>query len=76
MELCHDLGLAAEEVALPLDALAGADEAFLTSTVREVQPIAHVDGAAVPAVGPASPGPITVRLAAAFADLVARTSDP
>jgi branched-chain amino acid aminotransferase len=57
---------------LPLDALAGADEAFLTSTTREVQPIRAVDGRALPA----APGPRTTVAADAFVDLVRRTIDP
>jgi branched-chain amino acid aminotransferase len=35
-----------------LDDLAGADEAFLTSTVREVQPVAAIDAAELPVDGP------------------------
>ena len=57
---------------MPVDALRHADEAFLSSTTREVQPIATVDGVALPR----SPGPITTRLAAAFTDLTARDLDP
>ncbi|MET0421155.1 MAG: aminotransferase class IV [Acidimicrobiia bacterium] len=72
LELCAALGLEHHEHATPIDALRTADEAFLTSTVREVQPIAHVDGRALPS----APGPIAARLAAAFDDLVARTKDP
>jgi branched-chain amino acid aminotransferase len=72
VELCAELELAIEEIALPHDALANADEAFLTSTTREVQPIAAVDGNALPA----APGPVTERLAAAFTDLIARSPDP
>lgn len=52
----------AREVALPLDALAAADEAFLTSTTRGVQPIASVDGAALAAC----PGPRTQAAAQAL----------
>jgi len=52
--------------------LRAADEAFLSSTTREVQPIAHVDGVAMPA----APGPVTARLAEAFRDLVAHNLDP
>jgi branched-chain amino acid aminotransferase len=52
--------------------LATADEAFLTSSTREVQPISGVDGATLPA----APGPIAERLAVAFTDLVARDPDP
>ena len=47
---------------MPIDASADADEAFLTSTVREVQTITHVDGDALPD----APGPITTRLAKDF----------
>ena len=48
LELCGELGLACAEQPLPMVALAQADEAFLTSTVREVQPITAVDGRALP----------------------------
>jgi branched-chain amino acid aminotransferase len=70
--LVLELGVPVDETALPLSALREADEAFLTSTTREVQPIAAVDDRALPAV----PGPVTTRLAAAFTDLVARDLDP
>lgn len=57
---------------LPLGALAGADEAFLTSTTREVQAIGTVDGVALPVV----PGPLTLSAADAFGALVAESLDP
>ncbi|HEX5585705.1 MAG TPA: aminotransferase class IV [Acidimicrobiia bacterium] len=76
LELCPALGIAVEEVTLPVDALRHADEAFLTSTVREVQPIAHVDGVALPSTSPGAPGGVTARLAEAFTALVARDLDP
>ena len=44
LELCAELAIPADECPLPIGALARADEAFLTSTVREVQPIGAVDG--------------------------------
>lgn len=72
LELGRDLGLDPVEGAVALGALATADEAFLTSTTREVQAIARVDGVALPT----APGPVTSRLAAAFTDLVARNVDP
>jgi branched-chain amino acid aminotransferase len=50
------------EQVLPLDALTGAEEAFLTSTTRGVHPIATVDGRALAAC----PGPRTVAAAAAL----------
>ena len=60
------------EEQLPVRALAHADEAFLTSSTREVQPIASVDGQQLPLV----PGPLTKGAAAAFAALVERDLDP
>ena len=72
VELARDLGVACAETALPLAALARADEAFLSSTTREVQAIAHVDGTPLPA----APGPVTERVARSFSELVARHMDP
>jgi branched-chain amino acid aminotransferase len=72
LELGQELGIDCREVAMPVDALADCDEAFLTSTVREVQVITHVDGRALPNAA----GPITTRLAEAFSALVARNLDP
>ena len=57
---------------VPLSALADADEAFLSSTTREVQPIRAVDGRSLREV----PGPLTVRAADAFNSLVSRDLDP
>ena len=57
---------------MPIDALTDADEAFLTSTVREVQTITEVDGNALPN----APGPVTTRLAKEFKALVDRDLDP
>jgi branched-chain amino acid aminotransferase len=61
-----------DEEDVPVGALAEADEAFLTSSTREVQSIRAVDGVALPAV----PGPLTAAAAAAFKDLVAKDLDP
>ncbi|MGZ6977536.1 MAG: aminotransferase class IV [Acidimicrobiia bacterium] len=72
LELAGSMGIPVEEAALPLDALHRADEAFLSSTTREVQAIARVDGQKLPA----APGPMTVRLADAFTELVGRDLDP
>ncbi|GAC1542937.1 MAG: aminodeoxychorismate lyase [Acidimicrobiales bacterium] len=70
-ELVLETGLATESE-LPIDALRSADEAFLTSSTRDVQPIASVDSAPLPA----APGPATTEVARAFADLVAASTDP
>jgi branched-chain amino acid aminotransferase len=72
LEACGPLGIEAVETDVVIGALARADEAFLSSTTREVQAIAHVDGVALPV----APGPITSRLASAFRELVASTPDP
>ncbi|MEP6622803.1 MAG: aminotransferase class IV [Acidimicrobiia bacterium] len=72
IEVAAGLGIEIVEAALPLGALAEADEAFLSSTTREVQAIATVDGRALPV----APGPVTTRLADAFRALVARDIDP
>ena len=63
----------AVEEDLPAAALASADEAFLASTTREVQPVRAVDGVALSS---GVPGPLTAAAAAAFAELVARDLDP
>lgn len=62
----------AVEEDVPVGALAEAEEAFLTSTTREVQPVRAVDGAVLPV----APGPVTAAAADAFAALVARNLDP
>jgi branched-chain amino acid aminotransferase len=72
LEVCAALEIPAEEVDLPIGALAAADEAFLSSTTREVQPIAHVDDTALPEC----PGPVSTRLRAAFTGLIAANPDP
>ena len=72
LELSTQMGIPTEEHDVPVGALAQSDEAFLSSTTREVQPIAAVDGTRLRSVG----GPVSERLAAAFRDLVARDLDP
>lgn len=68
IECCVAEGIPCEETAIPMDALRDADEAFLTSSTREVQGIHAVDGTPLPA----APGPLTLRLRDAFRDLVGR----
>jgi branched-chain amino acid aminotransferase len=71
LELCAELGLAHEEVTMPVDVLARAGEVFLTSTTREVQAVTQVDGRALPGTSG-----VTTCLAEAFTALVARNLDP
>jgi branched-chain amino acid aminotransferase len=68
LELCADC----DERDVPVTALADAQEAFLSSTTREVQAIRLVDGRPLPA----APGPVARELAGAFRDLVTRDLDP
>jgi len=70
-ELLLELGGVVEEDT-PVAALAGAEEAFLTSSTREVQPIRAIDDRVLPA----APGPLTLDAASAYAELVARDLDP
>jgi branched-chain amino acid aminotransferase len=61
-----------EEVDVPLSEFTEADEAFLTSTTRDVQPIRAVDGH----VFPAAPGPVTRKAIEVFAERGAADLDP
>ena len=62
-EVGRDAGLEVREQVLRDDDLFGADEAFLTSTTREVLPIVVVDERKI---GDGTPGPITGKLLEAF----------
>lgn len=61
-----------EETDVPLEEFASAEEAFLTSTTRDVQPIRAVDGTILPA----APGPITRKAIEVFAERGAADLDP
>jgi branched-chain amino acid aminotransferase len=65
IELARSRGLVVEERPLRPADLAGADEAFISSSLRSVLPVTRVDGASV---GAGRPGPITLALAAAYQD--------
>ncbi len=71
LELCAANDIPAAEVAMPLEALATADEVFITSTTRDVHPVHAVDDRDI-----AAPGEITERLVELFADLAGRNFDP
>jgi branched-chain amino acid aminotransferase len=62
-EIAAGLGLPMREAVLRDDDLLGAEEAFLTSTTREVVPVVRVDDSPI---GNGRPGPITIRLLEAF----------
>ncbi len=72
LELGPGAGIEARETDIPMTMLTDASEAFLSSTVREVQPISAIDDDQLSVAA----GPVAVRMAGAFADLVARDLDP
>ncbi|MDP3767500.1 MAG: aminotransferase class IV, partial [Dehalococcoidia bacterium] len=71
MELTRGLRLPLEEVPLTRHDLYNADEAFLTSTLKEVLAVTWIDGRKI---ADGRPGPITQRLRRAFRHLVRRES--
>ncbi len=69
LELSRRLGIPAEERSLTVDDFAGADEAFLTSSLMEVMPLTMLDGRSI---GGGKPGPTTSRLSSALKELIRR----
>jgi branched-chain amino acid aminotransferase len=69
LELLPTLSLECREERLTLPAFLGADEAFLTSTLKEAAPIRSVDGKPL---GAGRPGPVTRRIQAAFREMAPR----
>lgn len=63
LELAKTLAIEARQQSVRVPTLLGADEAFITSTLREVMPIATVDGSVI---GSGRPGPVTKKLLDAF----------
>lgn len=68
IDLARRFGIEVREEPLNRYDIYTADEAFLTGTATEVVPIRSLDGREVKARGP---GPVTLRLLAAFRELVA-----
>lgn len=56
-------GIEVEEAEVRPDDLYGADEAFITSSIREVMPVVSADGRTI---GSGAPGPVTKQLHAGF----------
>lgn len=73
LDLCGTLGVPAAEQVVTLHDVYTADECFLTGTGAELGPVVQVDGRAI---GTAKPGPITMKILAAFRDLAAREGTP
>ena len=63
LELARGLELPVREEPVAVKDLLAADEVFITSTLKEVLPVATIDGRRV---GPGRPGPVTLRLLAAL----------
>jgi branched-chain amino acid aminotransferase len=63
LELLSSLGIPLREETFHIDDLLGADEAFLTSTTREIVPVRQVDEKTI---GAGRPGPLTRRVLQAF----------
>lgn len=67
VELAAQLGIGVRETALREEDLSAADEAFITSTIREVVPVVAVDAQVI---GRGVPGHVTQRLTSAFREAV------
>jgi branched-chain amino acid aminotransferase len=61
LQACAAAGIACAETALPVEVLARCEEAFLTSSTRDVHPIAEIDRRTL-----ATPGPLTRAVQAAY----------
>ncbi|MEO6600383.1 MAG: aminotransferase class IV [Polyangiaceae bacterium] len=59
LELARVTGVPVELRAMPKAEIAGADEVFICSSIRELVPVVNLDGRAV---GPGVPGPVTREL--------------
>jgi branched-chain amino acid aminotransferase len=73
MELGRAAGLALAEAPLSPDDLLGADEAFLTSSIRGVLPVVRADGKIL---GSGTPGPFTRRVMSLYEEFLASHRDP
>jgi branched-chain amino acid aminotransferase len=69
LEMGGEAGVQIKEASLTPEDLLGADEVFITSTTREVQPVSQIEERQIAQVG----GPVTRRLAEAFSKYVARS---
>jgi branched-chain amino acid aminotransferase len=69
LDVAGKLGLSVELRRLPLRELLMAEEAFVSSSIRELLPVVSVDGHPL---GEGRPGPVTLRMLEAFRELVRR----
>jgi len=68
LEICTSEGLTVDETELLPEDLYDADEAFITSSIREVMPVVLADGRSI---GKGKPGPVTARLRRGYLRAVA-----
>jgi branched-chain amino acid aminotransferase len=73
LDLARDAGIGCHVGDLSLTQFYAADEVFVTGTMGGLTPVTAIDGRTI---GRGSPGPVTRRLAALFADLTARAGTP
>jgi len=71
IELCRANGITVREKNFSLVETYGADEAFLTGTFGAQTPVGEIDGRRI---GSGEAGPVTLRLRALYAELVARVT--
>jgi branched-chain amino acid aminotransferase len=69
IQLCIENNIPCREVRFPADYLADADEAFLSSSIKEVFPLTFLNGKKI---ANGKPGPITRQLKAAFDHAIAQ----
>src|SRR5262245_55321500 len=67
LEVAKKGGLRALEIPLPAETVDEADEAFITSSIREIVPVASINGRRV---GASAPGPLTRRVQQLFREHV------
>jgi len=63
VRIARETGLDVAEQGVLLEALLGAEEAFVSSSLRELVPVVRVDGRSI---GAGVPGPVTVSLLRAY----------
>ena len=73
LELAASAGIGCEVGDYTLPQLYNADEAFVTGTMGGLAPVLSADGRII---GAGTPGPVTKRLTALYADLTATTGTP
>jgi len=67
---CAAAGMSIREETMPVDVLERAEEIFVTSSLRDVQPVHLMDGRSL------TPGPVTAQAARVFAETIVNDTDP